>query len=180
MDRRKKSDACVAIADFASSLVNEQLRDLRERIDSELGASILTLDLIPDTLKTHEQAMDKICTEVESDRVQRIATGGKTARAQKEARALDAERIFEEEGKSLDKLLKARTQLVKALQKVQMEGLTDLGGGAIDVDALVDGADDKKEKAINAKISAVDKAITQIVVHGRHARSGPRFKRKCA
>jgi hypothetical protein len=164
MDRRKKSDVCVAIADFASNLVNEQLKALRDRIDSELQPSILTLDLIPDTLKTHQQAIDKINTEVEADRVQRIATGGKTARAQREARALEAERVFELEGKSLDRYLKARTQLVKALQEVQMQGLSDLGGGAIDVDALVDGADDKKEKAINAKISAVDKAITQIYI----------------
>jgi hypothetical protein len=157
-----KKEMIESISRYVESFVNKTITEITDRIDSDIQPN--KLDNTTNNFTTLNQEMEKVLGEIESDRVNRIATGGKTARAQRELRAMDAQRVFREEGKELTPFLTARTKLVKALQLNQMAGIIDLADDKIDVDALVDGSDDKREKAISSKLVAVDKAITQIYI----------------
>jgi hypothetical protein len=161
-DPEERQKAIATIAEYAEDMCNDMIIEINDGIDNELQPT--NFKNIYNTFNSHNKEMQVVFDQIEKDRVNRIARGGSTARAQRELRAMDAQRVFSEEGTSLTPYLTSRTKLVQALQKTQLEGIAELADGSIDVMALVNGSDDKIEKAINSKLVAVDQAITQIYV----------------
>jgi len=131
-------NATSTIAELVNRLVDEKVSDITKNLNDALIAEHhMELDVMHTYIINENDKSSVLFEEVMEDRKKRIASGGDNARSKMEAKRLEAQKAFKEEGLKLKPKMEARTKYQLAVDELRKGALThDLTSPLCDLSAV--------------------------------------------
>ena len=154
--------ATSTIAELVNRLVDENVRDMTKNLNDALVVEHhMELDVMHTYITNENDKSSVIFEEVMEDRKKRIASGGDNARAKMEAKRLEAQKAFVDEGLNLKPKMEARQKYQLAIDELRKGALThDLTNPMCDLSAVEN--ESKRETLILAQLQMIDRAIKAV------------------